>query len=42
MITFQEHLRAAAAAHDLAADILVSGFLVVGSHEQDCHAGKYQ
>jgi hypothetical protein len=42
VIAFQEHLGAAAAAHDLSANILVAGFLVVRSHEQDGHAGKYQ
>src|SRR5262249_53487715 len=42
VVALEQHLRAAAAAHDLAAQILVSGFLIIGPHEQHHETGKEQ
>jgi hypothetical protein len=40
MIAFQEHLGATARTHDLAANVLKTGFLIVRAHEQHDEAGK--
>jgi hypothetical protein len=40
VIALQQHLRAAARAHDFAAQILEASFLIVSSHEQNQSAGK--
>src|SRR5262249_61944735 len=42
VVALEQHLGAAAAAHDLAAQVLVSGFLVVGAHEKHYETGKEQ
>jgi hypothetical protein len=40
VIALEQHLRAAAGAHDFAAKVLEAGFLIVGTHEQHQNAGK--
>jgi hypothetical protein len=42
VIALQQHLRAAACAHDFAAQVLETGFLIVRPHEQNQSAGKQQ
>ena len=42
VIALQQHLRAAARAHDFAAQVLEAGFLIVRPHEQHQSAGKQQ
>ena len=42
VVALQQHLRAAARAHDFAAQVLEAGFLIVRPHEQHQSTGKQQ